>query len=58
MSATLTLPARAKAASQSATLGPLYDRVSRVIPPMEWPAFAPDIDAILRLKPERRHPRP
>jgi quinolinate synthase len=53
MSATLTLPARAKAASQSATLGPLYDRVSRVIPPMEWPAFAPDIDAILRLKRDR-----
>jgi len=31
----------------------LYDRVRRVIPPMEWPAFADDIDAILRLKEER-----
>ena len=28
----------------------LYDRVSRVIPPMEWPAFEADIEAILRLK--------
>ena len=32
----------------------LYQRVQRVIPPMEWPVFAPDIDAILRLKRERR----
>jgi len=31
----------------------LYKRVQRVIPPMEWPVFAPDIDAILRLKRER-----
>ena len=31
----------------------LYSRVSRVIPPIEWPAFAPDIEAILRLKRER-----
>ena len=31
----------------------LYQRVQRVIPPMEWPVFAPDIDAILRLKRER-----
>src|SRR5579864_9479053 len=29
---------------------PLYDRVRRVIPPIEWPVFAGDIDAILRLK--------
>ncbi|HZT51288.1 MAG TPA: quinolinate synthase, partial [Stellaceae bacterium] len=29
---------------------PLYDRVARVIPPMEWPVFAADIDAILALK--------
>jgi quinolinate synthase len=29
---------------------PLYQRVSRVIPPMEWPVFADDIDAILALK--------
>ena len=32
---------------------PLYDKVKRVIPPIEWPAFADDIDAILRLKRER-----
>ncbi len=32
----------------------LYDRVQRVIPPMEWRFFEPDIDAILRLKRERR----
>ncbi|TIN74379.1 quinolinate synthase NadA [Mesorhizobium sp.] len=31
----------------------LYERVRRVIPPMEWPAFADDIDAILALKRER-----
>jgi quinolinate synthase len=31
----------------------LYQRVSRVIPPFEWPAFEPDIEAILRLKHER-----
>src|SRR5579872_7535056 len=32
---------------------PLYDRVKSVIPSVEWPAFAPDVDAILRLKRER-----
>lgn len=31
----------------------LYDRVKAVIPAIEWPAFAPDIDAILRLKRDR-----
>jgi quinolinate synthase len=33
-----------------ARTAPLYDRVRRVIPPIEWPVFADDIDAILRLK--------
>jgi len=28
----------------------LYERVSRVIPPIEWPVFEPDIEAILELK--------
>src|SRR5487761_1388821 len=28
----------------------LYDRVRRIIPPVEWPVFAADIDAILALK--------
>src|SRR6201998_2446739 len=31
----------------------LYERVKRVIPPFEWPAFEADVDAILRLKRER-----
>ena len=31
----------------------LYDRVSRVIPPFEWPAFEVDVEAILELKRER-----
>jgi quinolinate synthase len=31
----------------------LYERVARVIPPMEWPAFAADIEAIERLKKRR-----
>ncbi|MER8417644.1 quinolinate synthase NadA [Mesorhizobium sp. M1329] len=35
------------------TAASLYDRVQRVIPPMEWPTFASDIDAILELKRQR-----
>jgi quinolinate synthase len=31
----------------------LYDRVRSVIPPIEWPVFADDIDAILDLKRQR-----
>ena len=31
----------------------LYDRVSHVIPPFEWPDFEADVEAILRLKRER-----
>lgn len=31
----------------------LYERVRRVIPPIEWPAFIEDIEAILALKRER-----
>jgi len=31
----------------------LYERVSRVIPPIEWPVFEPDIKAILELKKRR-----
>ena len=34
-------------------LSRLYERVRRVIPPIEWPVFAADIEAILRLKRER-----
>ncbi|MFN4013780.1 MAG: quinolinate synthase NadA [Reyranella sp.] len=36
-----------------ARTAPLYDRVKKVIPSIEWPAFAEDIDAILALKHER-----
>ncbi len=32
---------------------PLYERVRSVIPPIEWPVFADDIDAILALKRQR-----
>ena len=34
-------------------MAPLYERVRRVVPPIEWPSFAEEIDAILRLKRER-----
>ena len=37
----------------AALANPLYARVSRVIPPIEWPVFADDIDAILTLKRRR-----
>jgi quinolinate synthase len=37
-------------ASALARTAPLYDRVKGVIPPIEWPVFARDIDAILELK--------
>ena len=37
----------------AARTAPLYDRVKSVIPPIEWPVFAEDIDAILALKRER-----
>src|SRR5580658_3949519 len=36
-----------------ARTGPIYDRMSRVVPAIEWPFFAPDIDAILTLKRRR-----
>jgi quinolinate synthase len=36
-----------------ARTAPLYDRVKSVIPSIEWPAFAGNIDAILALKRER-----
>ena len=32
---------------------PLYERVKRVVPPVEWPAFAEDVAAILDLKKRR-----
>jgi quinolinate synthase len=33
-----------------ARTAPLYRRVERIIPPIEWPVFAGDVDAILDLK--------
>ncbi|HEX2885369.1 quinolinate synthase NadA [Vineibacter terrae] len=36
-----------------ARTAPIYEKVRTVIPPIEWPAFAEDIDAILALKRER-----
>ncbi|MCA0049290.1 quinolinate synthase NadA [Mesorhizobium sp. B283B1A] len=35
------------------TAASLYERVRRVIPPVEWPAFTNDIEAILALKRDR-----
>src|SRR6202012_797396 len=32
---------------------PLYEKVRSVVPPMEWPVFAEDIEAILALKRQR-----
>ena len=37
----------------AARTAPLYERVKSVIPSIEWPAFAEDIDAIIALKRER-----
>jgi quinolinate synthase len=52
LAATATRPAAPAVLAMSRS-AKLYDRVRRVIPPLEWPAFADDIDAILRLKAER-----
>ena len=43
----------AEAPGAVARTASLYDRVSRFIPAFEWPAYADDIDAILRLKTQR-----
>ncbi len=40
-------------AAQAMLKDPLYQRVARVIPAIEWPVFADDIAAINRLKRER-----
>jgi quinolinate synthase len=41
------------AADLMARTAPLYDRVKSVILPSEWSEFAPDVEAILKLKRER-----
>ena len=43
-------PQTAEALRRSAAI---YERVKSVIPPMEWAAFADDVDAIMRLKKQR-----
>src|SRR6201991_2131878 len=45
--------ARMSYADTIARTAPLYERVRRVIPPMEWPVFADDVEAILALKRQR-----
>src|SRR5271163_3278429 len=37
-------------AADAPVLTGLYERVKRVIPPIEWPMFADDVEAILTLK--------
>ena len=46
-------PGSARPAGGDASPAALYERVRRVIPPVEWAVFEPDIEAILRLKAER-----
>jgi quinolinate synthase len=50
MSATVALDYTREIAESTA---PLYDKVARVIPKIEWPFHAPYVDAINRLKKER-----
>ena len=40
-------------ATTTARTASLYERVQHVIPPLEWPVFADDIEAILALKQQR-----
>ncbi len=47
------MPETAYTADVAARTAALQARLAGVIPAFEWPAFAPDIDAILRLKAER-----
>lgn len=44
------MPTLARSPDVLARTAPLYERVKAVIPPIEWPGFAGDIDAILDLK--------
>src|SRR5215475_6940085 len=40
-------------ADTMARTAPLYERVKSVVPPLEWPFFADDVEAILALKRQR-----
>jgi len=48
-----TLPDLAYTPEVARETAHLYERVSRVIPPIEWPGFAPYIKAINDLKRQR-----
>ncbi len=48
------LPVADKSAEPAIRLPALYARVSRHVPPFAWPVLVEDIEAILRLKRERR----
>ena len=47
------IPEASPTADLVARTAPLYARVKRVIPPIEWPVFAADVEAILDLKRDR-----
>ena len=51
--ATATIETNAYTPEVAARTAHLYERVKRVVPAIEWPVFAPDIDAILELKRRR-----
>jgi quinolinate synthase len=44
------MPAPSAPIEPAGATAALYARVSKVVPPFEWPVFAPDVEAILRLK--------
>ena len=46
-------PSRVLDPALLARTAPIYQRMRRVVPEIEWPFFAPDIDAILELKRRR-----
>ena len=48
-----TLPDLAYTPQVARETAHLYERISRVIPPIEWPGFAPYIKAINELKRSR-----
>ncbi|MER2267571.1 quinolinate synthase NadA [Methylobacterium oxalidis] len=51
--AATSLPLGRSPAPPALPLPDIYARVSRHVPAIEWPALAPDVEAILRLKRER-----
>ncbi|MEA1830855.1 quinolinate synthase NadA [Methylobacterium durans] len=51
--AATSLPLPRNVAPGTLPLPDIYARVSRHVPAIEWPALAPDVEAILRLKRER-----